>query len=153
MKITYREARSEDLHELLPLLKLLFSIEEDFSFSPHRQLLGLRLLLDSANSTIIVADSGTGPIGMVTGQLVISTAEGAPSLLVEDLVIQKEYQGKGVGSTLLNTVATWGNKLGASRMQLLADTTNTKALNFYTKVGWSRTQLICLRHYPYDPQP
>jgi ribosomal protein S18 acetylase RimI-like enzyme len=34
---------------------------------------------------------------------------------------------------------------GATRMGLLADRSNFSALDFYDKIGWHPTQLICLR--------
>lgn len=32
-------------------------------------------------------------------------------------------------------------------MQLVADRNNTQALAFYDRLGWRRTQLLCLRKY------
>lgn len=145
--IQYRQAARSDLQRLLPLLELLFSIEEDFSFSAELQLYGLEMLLTRDDSTILVADRESAIGGMVTGQLTVSTAEGGFSLLVEDLVVAPDFRGQGVGRSLLEAIAAWGNNRGASRMQLLADKNNTAALDFYRQTGWQETQLICLRKY------
>jgi len=129
------------------LLRQLFAIEEDFSFDADRQLKGLELLLDSANGVIIVAVEKQAVVGMGSGQLVISTAEGGPSLLVEDVVVQPSRQGRGIGTRLLQTLGEWGAKRGAGRMQLLADRHNAVALDFYHRRSWQQTQLICLRKF------
>lgn len=142
-----RPATKADIPELLALLQQLFSIEIDFNFDAERQHLGLNLLLESDMAIICVAEEEGTIIGMATGQLVVSTAEGGPSLLVEDLVVSPPMQKKGHGSQLLSALAQWGSERGAGRMQLLADQTNYPALEFYLHNKWRRTQLICLRKY------
>jgi GNAT superfamily N-acetyltransferase len=82
---------------------------------------------------------------MCTAQLVVSTAKGGFSGLVEDMVIRPEYRKGGLGRRLLEAVEKWCYGSGASRIQLLADKNNTKALTFYEKCNWQKTQLICLR--------
>lgn len=145
--VTLRPATSENIPQLVALLEQLFSIEEDFQFSADLQQRGLNLLLSSPTSTILVAVSGNKVIGMVTGQLTISTAEGGVSLLVEDLCVEKGCRGRGIGRLLLNSIGDWACTQGAKRLQLLADRNNTKALDFYRHEGWQQTQLICLRKY------
>ena len=144
------EIRKADLHDipaLCSLLKLLFSIEEDFHFDEQSQQQGLKLIIESNSSCILVAELKGRVIGMCSGQQTISTAEGGPALLVEDVVVVKEWQGKGVGTLLMNNLNNWAKKLGIKRMQLLADKVNSSALQFYQKIGWQSTQLICLRKY------
>lgn len=147
MDVSYRQSVSADLQQLLYLLEDLFSIEEDFSFSPERALRGLQLLQDSSHGTIIIAEEDEQIAGMVSGQLTISTAEGGYSLLIEDLIVHPDIRGNGVGRTLLEKIADWAVKHGASRMQLLADCNNADGLNFYMHNEWQRTHLICLRKY------
>ena len=147
MHLTYRKATEADLPDLLPLLQTLFAIEVDFTFSADLQLCGLRMLLDCEHAAIIIALEQKKVIGMITGQLTISTAEGGMSLLIEDLVITEKYRGIGVGNKLLHEITKWGSTRNASRMQLLADKANVAALEFYRKNGWKKTQLIALRKY------
>ncbi len=146
-EIVLRQAVSADLPQLAQLLEKLFAIEEDFQYSYNLQRQGLGLLLESASATIIVAAENTTIVGMITGQLTISTAEGGRSLLVEDLYVDEQMQGRGLGKRLIDEVGKWANRYGAKRMQLLADCNNHKALDFYNHTGWQRTKLICLRNY------
>jgi ribosomal protein S18 acetylase RimI-like enzyme len=142
-----RPATHSDIPAMLELLHQLFTIEVDFNFSVERQERGLELLLATPSATIMVVEDHGKAVGMATGQLVISTAEGGLSLLVEDLVVVPTSQNQGIGAALLAALAEWGVDRGASRMQLLADRTNEPALFFYHRQGWQETQLICLRKY------
>lgn len=150
MLFHFRKATEADLPDLLPLLQSLFALEEDFTFSAELQLRGLQMLLESDQAVIIVALDKETVVGMVTGQLTISTAEGGTSLLIEDLVISEVFRGYGIGRQLLHDIGKWGSSQKALRMQLLADSNNLPALEFYTHQGWSRTNLIGFRKY-YEP--
>ena len=141
-----RKARKEDLDQLIGLLQLLFTIEEDFNFDALKQQRGLQLMLENRLGCVLVAEEAGKVVGMCTGQLVISTAEGGPSVLVEDMVIDPVFQGCGLGRTLLEAMLQWAEQQGATRLQLLADKNNQSALDFYEHLGWRSTSLICLRN-------
>ena len=144
--IAVRTARTEDLPALVALLAELFALEPDFAVDPARQRRGLELLLeDRLRRTVIVAEAGGTILGMVTGQLVVSTAEGAASVWVEDMVVTSSARRGGVGRRLLRAVEEWGKGRGATRLQLLADRENAAALAFYRARGWDGTRMVCLR--------
>ncbi|WP_320172097.1 GNAT family N-acetyltransferase [Maridesulfovibrio sp.] len=143
--VTIRTARSADLAPMADLLKMLFSIESDFSADRSRQLEGLKMLLGNPRACILVADSGGEVVGMCTGQIVISTAEGGPSILVEDVVVREDFQSRGIGARLMQGLYEFAEENRATRLQLLADCENEPALKFYNKTGWDKTSMICLR--------
>ncbi|PLX40843.1 MAG: GNAT family N-acetyltransferase [Deltaproteobacteria bacterium] len=146
MNLTTRTATPEDTAKMAALLEELFSIERDFTPEMEKQLSGLNMLISSgANSRVFVAEAADGVVGMVTGQLLISTAEGGKVVLVEDLIVEKQFRGTGVGAQLLKEVEVWAESVGATRLQLLADKDNGPAEKFYTNSGWVKTNLICLR--------
>lgn len=139
---TLSTATGQDIPELIELLGVLFSIEQDFTPAPEKQQRGLAALLESPTGHIAIARDNLGrAIGMATAQLVISTAEGAPSAWIEDVVIRDEWRGKGLGRNLLDAVLDWARAQGATRAQLLADLDNTPALAFYDRLGWQATRL------------
>ena len=146
-KISYDVANEADIADLINLLSILFGIEKDFNADFTKQQKGLELLLKSSTTaTIQVARNASGKaIGMVTAQLVISTAQGAPSAWIEDMVIDAGYRGHGIGKQLLQNALSWAKNKGATRAQLLVDTANTDALGYYQHLQWETTQLQARR--------
>lgn len=142
-----RPARQQDVEQLVGLLHLLFSIEEDFSADTAKQRRGLEMMLAGAHSQVLVAEEKGETVGLCTGQVVISTAEGGPAILVEDMVVAEDYRGQGIGRLLLAGLIDWARRQGATRMQLLADRNNQPALDYYRHLGWQQTALHCWRLY------
>jgi ribosomal protein S18 acetylase RimI-like enzyme len=141
-----RPAQNTDLTAMVALLGQLFSIEEDFNVDPERQYRGLGLLLgDPDLNIVLVAEVEDRIVGMCSVQMLISTAQGSPCGLIEDMIVDRKFRGQGIGSGLLDSACEWAAEEGATRMQLLADRENVEALDFYEKQGWEKTQLICLR--------
>ncbi|MGR9115566.1 MAG: N-acetyltransferase family protein [Gammaproteobacteria bacterium] len=148
MDIAIRQASMKDIDALLILLNQLFSIEHDFVFDEAKQRKGLELMLISDEGRCIwVAEHQSSVIGMVTIQIMISTAEGNRVGLLEDLVVHDDYRKQGIGRKLLVEIETWAERQGLTRLQLLADRDNLPALSFYHNAGWSKTRLIGLRRF------
>lgn len=143
--IMIRPARQDDLDALVFLLEKLFGMEEDFVFNEELQRKGLQLMLANELGCLLVAEADGEVVGMCSGQLTVSTAEGGPSMLIEDLVVREDFRRRGTGGRLMARLAEWGKGKGVSRFQLLADRSNTAALDFYARLGWKTTNLICLR--------
>ena len=146
--IRIERASIADVPEMSELLAALFTIERDFSADRARQRRGLELLLSQPDdrAVLLVARWNDGKaVGMVSAQLVISTAEGDPSAWIEDVVVQRSLRGQGIARLLLQEVLAWAQLHGATRAQLLADNTNTSALEFYRHTGWQPTQLFAWR--------
>ena len=140
--VTITSANETDIPELIDLLGVLFAIEQDFTPAPDKQQRGLAALLASpAGHVAIARDANARAVGMATAQLVISTAEGAPSAWVEDVVVREDWRGQGLGRALLDAVVAWARSQGAVRAQLLADLDNAPALAFYDKLDWQPTRL------------
>ena len=144
MPITIRHARTNDTLAMAGLLGQLFAIEADFVADGQAQVRGLSLLLGAA-ACLLVADEDGMVVGMVSVQPLISTAEGGVVGLMEDLVVAEECRGRGIGSRLLHAALDWAQAQGMTRVQLLADHNNAKALQFYAKHSFYKTQLVCLR--------
>ena len=68
--------------------------------------------------------------------------------LMEDLVVDAAYRGRGLGRALLTAVEVQMAKRGITRLQLLVDMDNIPAFEFYKACLWQQTRLICLRRYP-----
>jgi ribosomal protein S18 acetylase RimI-like enzyme len=142
MNLKFRTAQQADLAEIVALLGELFSIEKDFSPEPPRQLAALKLMLPREDMLLMVAevqiDGESHVIGFCSVQSLISTAEGGPVGLVEDVVVAAAFRGQKIGRRLLEAAEVWARRRGMSRIQLLADEDNIAALDFYRHMGWAR---------------
>jgi GNAT superfamily N-acetyltransferase len=148
MDIKIRNACPDDLDAMVALLRDLFSIEADFTFDRERQQKGLELMLEDScreNRCIKVAEANELVVGMCTIQLLISTAEGGAAGLVEDMVVDRRFRGMGVGRMLMGGIEEWAKERNVTRLQLLSDRANFPALNFYGRIGWYSTCLVCVR--------
>lgn len=145
--IVYSEAKEVDIADLVHLLSVLFSIEKDFNPDLAKQQKGLELLIKNQyTATIQVArNKADKVVGMVSAQLVISTAQGAASAWVEDMVIDVAYRERGIGKQLLQNALTWAKNKGATRAQLLVDVENIDAVGYYQYLNWEATQLQARR--------
>ena len=136
-------ATPQDVPQLVQLLNILFDIEQDFRADPEKQERGLRKLLAMPEKAVIMTarDAHGNVIGMVSAQLVISTAEGAYSAWIEDMVIAEGWRTQGIGRRLLSSALDWARSRGATRAQLLVDLDNEPALGYYDHLGWQATRL------------
>jgi ribosomal protein S18 acetylase RimI-like enzyme len=140
-----RPARPEDLEPLVVLLQELFQIEKDFIPNPTLQRNGLKQLLNEDRAIILIAESCGEVAGMCTVQTLISTAEGGPAGVLEDMIVTARLRRQGIGRTLIEVAEKWAKEHGLTRLQLLAESDNEAALSFYERTGWHKTGLICLR--------
>ncbi len=146
-----RSANQLDITAMVGLLEELFSKKGTFKFDPVKQSQGLAMFLDGCrkHKCIKVADVNGKVVGMCSAQILISNAQGTPVALVEDMIVMSDYQRRGIGRSLIQSIEEWACSRGATRLQLLTDQTNNKALSFYQSLGWCSTNLICLRRSPY----
>ncbi len=139
-------AGAADLPAMAELLHELFSLERDFRPQRERQLAGLRLILDDpALGRLFVLRIDGHVAGMANALITISTVQGTPVLLLEDVIVAQAYRGAGHGRALLEHVLDWAHDAGMSRVTLLADRDNTRALALYERLGFGTSTMKVLR--------
>ena len=143
--LNLRPAIPADIDSLIRLLEQLFTIEQDFTVNPDNQRRGLELMMQSDTAYMVVAEQADEVVGMASLQILISTADGGRAGLIEDLVVNAEHRGMGIGRSLIEHLIGWAEQQGLTRLQLLADLDNQPALDFYTKQNWQRTRLLAFR--------
>ncbi|MEJ2141963.1 MAG: GNAT family N-acetyltransferase [Gammaproteobacteria bacterium] len=96
---------------------------------------------------LFVAEQASNIIGMCSCQALVSTAEAkvAKVGLVEDVVVDNAFRGNGVGKAMLQHMEQWAKQQGMTRLQLMADSTNSNAIDFYQSRDWQGTQLVTLK--------
>lgn len=141
-EVVIEEAVAGDAPLLAEMIKKLFDIEKDFKSDIANQINGIVMLIEKDQAVVFKALSGDKIIGMVTGQLVVSTASGGYSVLLEDLFVDTDFRLGGVGKALLKKLISWANQNGALRIQLVADSSNSSAESFYTAMGFSPSRMM-----------
>ena len=112
-------ATIEDLPQLVELLVALFSEEADFKPDKDKQATGLRLILEQPKlGRIFVLRTDHTAIGMVNLLFTISTAEGGPVVLMEDVIVHPEHRRQGYGGRLLEYAVQFAREKGFKRITL-----------------------------------
>ena len=146
MDVTISEADSRDVPAMAALLGELFTIENDFQPEPEKQARGLRLILSrpELGRLFVLRDRGR-VVGMANALFTVSTAEGGPVVLLEDVIVGKDYRGRGLGQRLVDYVLDWARREGYLRVTLLVDQANTRVFSFYERLGFARSAMVAYR--------
>jgi ribosomal protein S18 acetylase RimI-like enzyme len=140
------QATLEDLPQLTDLLFDLFSQEADFVPNRAKQMRGLRLILEQPNRgrIFVLRQNGT-LLGMINLLFTISTAEGGFVIVLEDVVVHREYRGQGIGDKLLTHAIAYAKKKDFLRITLLTDRLNDQGQRFFRAHGFFESKMIPMR--------
>jgi GNAT superfamily N-acetyltransferase len=139
-------AGNSDIEAMADLLHELFTLESDFRPQREKQLAALRWILDHpAHGRLFVLRDAGRVVGMAHALISISTAEGGPVLILEDVIVAAGHRGGGHGRRLVEHVLAWAAAQGMSRVTLLADRDNTAALAFYERLGFEKSAMAVRR--------
>ena len=97
-------------------------------------------IIESEHSHIIlVAESNNIIVGSVMG-IVCNELYGEcrPFLVVENMVVDKNFRRQGIGTVLLKELETAAKKLNCTQMILVTESDRTDACSFYEKYGFQK---------------
>lgn len=140
------QATLEDLPQLTELLGELFSQEADFTPDPTKQTRGLRLILEqpSRGRIFVIRQNGT-ILAMINLLFTISTAEGGFVILLEDVIVHRDFRHQGHGARLLAHAIDYARKKDFLRITLLTDRMNEDGKRFFKARGFVESAMIPLR--------
>jgi len=141
--ILVRKARRTDLPVIRELLVELVNGMDDTECIDMRithQAWG-RLLKD-ARSHFLVATTQGIPIGFIHFTTRQTVLHRNPSAMIDELVVTKEYQGKGIGKQLVLATIERCKQLGCCEVEVSTEKTNVKARRFYKKCGFDKTEVL-----------
>ena len=140
--IEVRQATVEDLELLVPL----FDAYRQFYRQPSEPERARRFLLDRFGhnqSIIFLAFADAAAIGFTQLSPSFSSGALARIFILNDLFVTPEARRRGVGLALLQAAAEYGRRVGALRLILSTEVTNTTAQSLYESVGWKRDTVFC----------
>jgi GNAT superfamily N-acetyltransferase len=137
-----RQADLTDLDMLVPL----FDAYRQFYGRPGNLEGARRFLLERferRESVIFLALQGDKAIGFT--QLYPSFSSGAMAriFILNDLFVIPEGRRQGAGSALLQAASAYARRMGAIRLSLSTEISNTAAQSLYEMRGWKRDTVFC----------
>ena len=144
--VVIEPATEADLDDLSEMLGELFAQESDFRPDKEKQLRGLRLIFEQpSRGRVFVLRRDGAIVGMINLLFTISTAEGGFVIVLEDLVIHKEFQGHGYGTKLLQHAIDFAKQKNFLRITLLTDRPENVAQEFFRRHGFHESSMIPMR--------
>jgi len=140
--MTIRQATIDDLDVIVPLFD---SYRQFYRFNSDLE--GARgFLFDrfaNNQSIIFLAFEDTAAVAFT--QLYPSFSSGAMAriFVLNDLFVAPGARRSGVGRGLLEAAAEYARRVGAVRLVLSTELTNTTAQTVYERAGWKRDQVFC----------
>jgi GNAT superfamily N-acetyltransferase len=140
--IEVRQATVADLDALAPL----FDAYRQF-YRQSSDLEGARrFLLDrfSHNQSVVLLAFHEGRAAGFT-QLYPSFSSTAMAriFVLNDLYVDANARGRGIGAALLGAAADYGRRVGAVRLSLSTELTNATAQALYERLNWKRDAVFC----------
>ncbi|QXP51411.1 GNAT family N-acetyltransferase [Cellulophaga sp. HaHa_2_1] len=135
MKFSIREAKKEDMDQVLSLINELAVFEKEENAV---EVTLEDLIRDGFGANPLfhcfVGEVGNEIKGMALVYNRYSTWKG-PVIHLEDLIVTESMRGTGMGTALLNEVVTYGHGLGVKRINWEVIDWNEPAIKFYESKG------------------
>ena len=121
-----------DVAEAMGKLRQQLSTRHDGSAIDRNR---LEELIESHYHDVLLAVDNDKVVGMVIVSVVMTTLE--QNVYMEDLVVDAECRGKGIGGKLLEAVKEWGRANGCRRLEFTSSNRDGKvgARGFYESHG------------------
>lgn len=135
MAIIVQKAGVEHIDALVPL----FDAYRQFYRRPSAPDDARAFLLERIEreqSVVFLAFEGTAAVGFVQMFPSFSSAAMRSILILNDLFVAPSARGTGAGRALLDMAASHGRQVGAARLTLSTENTNTSARAIYEHMGW-----------------
>lgn len=135
MEINIRDARKEDMSEVLELINELAVFEKE----PEVVIITEEDLIrdgfgENPAFHCFIAEADGKIEGMALVYFRYSTWKGK-TVHLEDLIVREEFRGKGLGSALYTEVIKYASKEKVKRTEWVVLNWNTDAADFYRRTG------------------
>jgi ribosomal protein S18 acetylase RimI-like enzyme len=138
--IVIRKAKNSDLPAIKKLLaELINAMDDTEGIDVGIALETCEQLLNDARSHFLVATAQGTPVGFINFTIRQTILHRSPSALIDELVVAREYQRKGVGKQLMLAAMEKCRQLGCCEVEVSTEKTNDRARKFYKKCGFEES--------------
>ena len=141
--IVIRKAKKSDLPAIKGLLAELIDAMDDTECIDIRVAPEIweHLLKDSRSHFLAATAQGT-PVGLIHFTIRQTVLHRSPSAMIDELVVTKQYRGRGIGRQLVLAVIEKCRQLGCCEVEVSTERTSLKARKFYKKCGFDKTEIL-----------
>lgn len=131
-----RPARPDDAADLLRLIRALAAYErEPDAVEATEESLRAALFSPASAVHALIGEDGGRTVGMAIWFLAFSTWTGRPTLYLEDIFVEADQRGRGVGRELMTALAAEAVQRGCARMDWSVLNWNAPSIAFYRRLG------------------
>jgi ribosomal protein S18 acetylase RimI-like enzyme len=135
-----RKAKKEDLNKIASLFK------KGFSEKPYNEKWTDRNAKDKIeeyykNGTILVNIENNSILGFIIFSELLW--DNHIKLMIDEMVVDEAYRGKGIGTLLLKEAEKPAKKKGINNIELVSNI-NSNAFNLYKKLNYKETGLVVM---------
>ena len=112
------------------------NLEEDFE-----------LILNDTSTILFAIIEEEKMIGFMNIQCFYSVWSHGKVFFLDDFFIEENFRGKGYGEKALKSLQEYAKKGGIKRIQLMAENTNPKAIEFYKKHKFNEQEIHLFLKY------
>lgn len=138
MRVTLRKGTDADAELIVGYLKKLAEYEklsESCNITADKL---IKLMNEENGLCAVIAEQDGVPAGMMTWYTYkIATFSGRRVFYIEDIFIDSNKRGGGIGTALFDEAKRLAEKLGCARLEWKCLDWNISAQNFYKKIGGS----------------
>lgn len=133
MDINFRPAVLEDISGILKFMKNFYGISS-YPFDEKKNEEPLRDLINNENlGRLWIIEFNSGAVGYMILTFGYSIEYKGRDAFIDELFIEEEFRGKGIGKAAMNFVVNEARKLGINAVHLEVERDNEAAKNLYLK--------------------
>lgn len=133
-----------DLESCLDLMRAYYEFD-GIEFDPLRAKRALEQMIRENHGRAWIVELERQPAGYVIVLFGFSLEYGGRVFEIDELFIQSEFRGHGLGRSILEFVETHARKLGATLLTLETELKNENAQAFYGKHGFTKLERQLMR--------
>ena len=137
--LVIREATHKDIEGIIEVLATIYL--QDVAWAER----AVKKLLATENYVILMAELDDQVVGFIDYYILPSIWEKRNEATINNLFIHKDYQGKGVGSRLLEEVIKRTDEIGIVELHVGTEKKNERAIRLYKKHGFLMKYLLLER--------